>query len=158
MAWSFSVETLLKKANPAMSEQTVVDTSFLVALIDKNDVWHAKAVSITQRLEFNSVFFDCVMNETLSVLCKRAEEKHKTSQAEKIIDTISRQVPHNSIVWTYLNIQEEYAPIVALMRMHKGALNFHDALIALSARRHQIKTIVSFDKDFDSINWLVRIH
>ena len=43
------------------------------------------------------------------------------------------------------------------MGEHKGKLNFHDALIALVSKEMDIEYIVSFDKDFDEIEWLKRV-
>jgi len=38
-----------------------------------------------------------------------------------------------------------------------GALNFHDALIALTCRERKIADIASFDADFDQVTWLRRL-
>lgn len=42
-------------------------------------------------------------------------------------------------------------------RSHEGRLNFNDALIGLVTRELSIRTILSFDKDFDEISWLERL-
>ena len=53
--------------------------------------------------------------------------------------------------------QNSNKAILNLVRAHKGKLNFHDALIALVSKEMGIKYIVSFDKDFDEIEWLKRV-
>ena len=50
-----------------------------------------------------------------------------------------------------------YEDIVHIIRQHKGKINFHDALIILSAKELKISRIASFDKDFDTIKSLERI-
>lgn len=41
--------------------------------------------------------------------------------------------------------------------MVDGRLNFHDVLMALIMREYGVEYLVSFDEDFDSINWVKRI-
>jgi predicted nucleic acid-binding protein len=43
------------------------------------------------------------------------------------------------------------------MRSSSGALNFHDALIALACRERGVPAIASFDPDFDQVTWLRRL-
>lgn len=62
-----------------------------------------------------------------------------------------------SITWVYPRVSELYKAILDLVGAHKGKLNFHDALIALVSKERGIKYIVSFDKDFDKIEWLKRV-
>jgi predicted nucleic acid-binding protein len=93
----------------------------------------------------------------ISVLCRRAEEKKRSKEIVKSIELIEQTIPHSSIVWSYNDVESAYADIVALMKQHCGKLNFHDCLIALSAREHGIGRIISFDADFDDIEWLERI-
>lgn len=62
-----------------------------------------------------------------------------------------------SITWVYPRVPELYKAILNLVGEHKGKLNFHDALIALVSKEMDIEYIVSFDKDFDEIEWLKRV-
>jgi predicted nucleic acid-binding protein len=50
-----------------------------------------------------------------------------------------------------------YEPILALVEQSNGALNFHDALIALACQEREIAAIASFDPDFDQVPWLSRL-
>jgi predicted nucleic acid-binding protein len=50
-----------------------------------------------------------------------------------------------------------YAEILDQVRATGGALNFNDALIALSCRQREIPLLASFDRDFDQVQWLQRI-
>ena len=62
-----------------------------------------------------------------------------------------------SITWVYPRVPELYKAILNLVGEHKEKLNFHDALIALVSKEIGIGYIVSFDKDFDEIEWLKRV-
>ena len=57
-----------------MSRQVVVDTNVLVALIDTRDKWHRQADELLAALEQQNatlVYFDCIVNETITVLARR---------------------------------------------------------------------------------------
>ena len=48
-----------------------VDANVLVGLLDKRDKWHAAAVVLCgclERIKASIVYFDCVVNESISVL------------------------------------------------------------------------------------------
>lgn len=57
----------------------------------------------------------------------------------------------------YPRVPELYNEILSLIDEHKGRLNFHDALIALTSKEMVIEDILSFDGDFDEIAWLKRV-
>lgn len=59
-------------------QYTILDSSFLVALLDEKDKWNEKAKAISRELEEAhciEVVLDCVINEVISVLAKRFEER-----------------------------------------------------------------------------------
>jgi len=55
----------------------VIDSNFLVALVDPKDVWHKRASEIEAALDERAlrVFLDIVIGESLSVIARRCEEK-----------------------------------------------------------------------------------
>jgi predicted nucleic acid-binding protein len=70
---------------------------------------------------------------------------------------LASEVPEESITWVSAEIRRFYPEIMALIRDTSGALNFHDALIALGCRELDIQLIATFDNDFDYIEWLKRL-
>lgn len=58
----------------------LLDSSFLVALLDSKDTWHSVAVEIEGALpaRVTRVFLDVVIAETLSVLARRFEERKRS--------------------------------------------------------------------------------
>lgn len=140
--------------------KVVVDTNWLVALVDGRDKWHTRAREIAGVLaaqQAQLVYLDCVLNETISVLARRAEEQKRLEELAGLLEKTRRQVPEASIVWASLETRRLYGEIMEWVQRTRGALNFHDALIALLCREWGIKTVVSFDEDFDQIVWLTRI-
>jgi len=143
-----------------MIKQAVIDSNILVALVDKQDKWHVRAQAIFTSLEIEAIsiiYFDCVLNETISVLGRRVEEQKRPEQFPMLLDELLRRVSIDKITWVSPEIRRLYLDIIELIRQHSGVLNFHDALIALICRESGINTIISFDQDFSRITWLKTI-
>jgi Predicted nucleic acid-binding protein, contains PIN domain len=143
------------------SNQVVIDTNILVALVDRLDKWHASAEALREAFKANNaglVYFDPVINEAFSVLARRAQEQRRSRQeVSGLLDTLTHLVPKEAITWVSSETQGLYEQVVALVRDTSGELNFHDALIALNCRLCGIKVIASFDHDFDQVEWLSRV-
>jgi predicted nucleic acid-binding protein len=141
-------------------ERVVVDTSLLVGLVDRSDKWHTHSVALREAFKASSaemVYFDCVVNETVSVLARRARERRRTEEFADLFATLISSVPRQAITWISTQTECLYAEIMAMVRDTDGDLNFHDALIALAAREADIRWVASFDGDFDGIAWLTRL-
>ena len=138
----------------------VIDTNVLVALVDARDKWHQTAVQLRDALSAagaSLVYFDCVVNEAIGVLGRRAEEQRRSDQFVPLLDQLASLVPAANITWIAASGQHLYEAVLQLCRDHGGRLNYHDALIALICRQLALGWIVSFDGDFDDITWLSRI-
>jgi predicted nucleic acid-binding protein len=84
------------------SKHVAVDTNVLVALVDSRDKWHASAVTLRDALKAaqgNLLYFDPVLNETVSVLARRAEEQGRAQQFPGLMDTLIQQAPTEVVVW-----------------------------------------------------------
>ena len=126
------VATLSKTPNGFTMMRVVLDTALLVALVDHRDKWHSKALCIREELKAADAevfYFDCVINEAISVLGRRLIEQKRATDFVDLLDTLERFVPAECITWVSGMIQRLYAQIIALVRAHAGELNFHDALI-----------------------------
>jgi len=135
----------------------IIDTNILVALIDENDKWHKHALKIRDALKEENaefIFFDCVINETVTVIARRLEEKGITENFPLILSKLESLLSEQNITWISQETQRLYQNILNLVRQYKGRLNFHDSLIALVAKEFEIKYIATFDTDFKDIDWL----
>ena len=99
-----------------------------------------------------------MVNETVSVLARRAKERKHIDQFPDLFERFSSQVPQESITWISITIRRLYRKIMDLVQDTSGELNFHDALIALGCRDLGVKWIATFDSDFDQIKWLNRLY
>jgi len=143
-----------------MNGQAAIDSNVLVALIDRQDKWHRRAQALLAALKAENValvYFDCVLNETISVMARRAQEQRRADEFPALLDELLQWVPEDIITWISADIQRMFGRVVELVRETGGALNFHDALLALSCQEMGIEAIVSFDEDFDLILGLRRI-
>ena len=91
------------------------------------------------------------------MLARRLEEQRRGSEFPALLDTLLEQVPEASIEWLSLETRRLYLEVIDLVRRTNGALNFHDALIAVGCRELGIEAIVTFDMDFEQVTWLTRI-
>lgn len=141
--------------------EVAIDTSVLVGLIDSQDTWHDAAWALRNALkavQARLVYFDCVVNEAVSVLARSAKERKHVDQFPDLLERLSSQVPEESITWISVATKRLYRLIMDLVRDTSGELNFHDALIALSCLDLGVKWIATFDSDFDQITWLNRLY
>ena len=144
----------------AMTEQTAIDSSVLVALIDSRDKWHVEAntlLSVLRDRGLQPVYFDCVLNEAISVLARRAEEQKRSDEFSALLARLLTQVPREIIVWISGETEHLYDEIIELVVSSSGGLNFHDALMVLTCRELGIPYVASFDTDFDNISSLMRL-
>lgn len=135
----------------------VIDANVLVGLLDARDKWHDAAAAIRDaldRADAELVYFDCVLNEAISVMARRAHEQRRIEQFDALLDELTDLIPVGDIAWISGEIQRLYDQVLDLVRSSAGELNFHDALMALVCRELGVSVIISFDQDFD---WLTRV-
>jgi len=132
--------------------KVILDTNYILAILDKHDIHHQSAIAIDDKIQavFDEFFyFDCVINEIVSVTIKRLKERKKKELIPDYLSRLHQLIPKTSITWIYPEIEDYYDSIIHLVEKSEGGLNFHDALIIHVANEFEINHIVSFDKDFD---------
>ncbi len=142
------------------ASSVIVDTSFMVALIDSEDTWHRTASLLADSLigaKMEFIYFDCVINETFSVLCRRLIERKLERDVRSTLSRLEERIDKDSITWIYPAVMRYYDDCVDIIKTSAGRLNFHDALISVAARDTGLRFIGSFDRDFDEIDWLHRL-
>jgi len=138
----------------------IIDSNFVIALVDEKDKWRKQALSLQNALEKEKaklIYLDCIINETISVVGRRLEEKDRSDEFKTVLEKIEEIVPPENINWIYPEVRRLYGEILNLVKVHKGRLNFHDALIILAAKELKTAFIISFDEDFDQVEGIKRI-
>ncbi len=128
--------------------KVILDTNYIVGLIDEKDIWNRKASLIEEKLiktDTQLIFFDCVIN----VAVKRLTERKRTKEISNFIKKLQSFVPKENITWIYPEMERHYNAVIETVKNSQGVLNFHDALIVHVAKELGITHIVSFDAGFD---------
>lgn len=137
-----------------------IDTSVLIALLDPKDVWHEAAFALQaslDRKQANVAIFDCVLAEAVSTMARRIHEQRREADLDDLLERVFQDYPQQDILWLLPDVPELYTDILELVGRSGGELNFNDALIALECLKRNIRYIASFDRDFDTIDWLQRL-
>ncbi len=137
-----------------------LDTSFVLGLIDDQDLWHSQARQLQIALEaadLQTFIFDCVLAEVVSALARRTHEKRRSSGYPELVGRLRARFPTKTITWLYPDLPAHYDEVLALVEASAGELNFNDALIAVSCQKRAIPFLASFDADFDRAKHLTRL-
>jgi len=140
--------------------QIILDTSMLVPRLDARDSLRQPALALWDALEqgrWEVLVFDCVANETISVLCRRFTERQQHAEWAAAFARFQEFCRQHPLHWSSRRVESLFSTILDLMDRHAGRLNFHDALIVLEAQHLGVPYIASFDRDFDAIAGLQRI-
>jgi predicted nucleic acid-binding protein len=141
-----------------MNDRVLLDTSYLVALLDGKDVHHKIAASIHATLSNEGalyIYLDCVLNETATVLARRALERKM--DPGPVLGKLRQQIPPELIDWTGAEWPRLWNEILDCMEEHHGRLSFIDCLLAVVAREASIDRIISFDKNLDRVRYWTRL-
>jgi predicted nucleic acid-binding protein len=141
-----------------MSVRVLVDTSFLVAHLDERDVHHQTAKALHELLrerEVAYIFLDCVVNETVTVLARRALDRKVDPRP--IIRRLRREIPTEMLDWTGPELPRLWEQALDALETYKGRLSFHDCLLVLVSQEGGIEWIASFDQGFDRVRGLKRV-
>ena len=143
-----------------MPTKVGLDTSFVIGLMDEQDVWHAPAQALQTSLDANELqtyIFDCVLAEVISALARRTHEKRRRTAFPELIARLKTRFPTKVVTWLYPDLPANYDAVISLVEQSAGELNFNDALVAISCRKRGIPFIASFDADFYQVSGLTRI-
>jgi predicted nucleic acid-binding protein len=151
-----------------MSE-VVLDANVLVGLLDSGDSLHERSLDLLDRLERDGhdfVLLDICVEEAISVLCRRTEERAKRKAAGRKtneppdLDAILRGAETwargGEIRWVAGAAERLHSEVFGLIRSSGGVLNFNDALLVVLARETSLH-LASFDTDFDHVEGVRRI-
>jgi predicted nucleic acid-binding protein len=137
----------------------VIDSNILVGVLDTNDSLHVRATELDASVPISvqRIYFDIVVNESLSVLARRFEEKKREDSFPGLVQRVKTKLPSSEIIWLGSLTETYYEEILQLLIATKGTLNFNDAFLALYMKKFDLQYLLSFDTDFDNIDWIQRI-
>ena len=118
-----------------------VDTTFLLALLIKTDLYHDLALNIAKNIQEKKMINNTVLNETLNAF---------TGKGGKIGKGLY-QVINEMFDIEYLN-EDDYKNAVDIYLNYDSSINYSDCTILVSMQKNKIDKILSFDSDFNKIN------
>ena len=124
-----------------------LDSSYLIALADRRDQWHRKAMKLKDKLDRKMIISDLVMSETVTVIGKRAGGK----AGRKLYDFFT-----DSCEVVYAD-ERLLAESMETFLKYDGKLSLADALSVVIMKRKKMAKIASFDSDFDRVRGINRV-
>lgn len=136
--------------------EVVLDASVLVGYLDANDVHHARASALIERLEaegHEGVLLDVLVAEAVSVLCRRARErKSSPPNLTAVLDRVRHWHQAGEIESALLDIPRFFVDVLDVVEVSTGVLNFNDGLLVVLQRNAMIDDVASFDEGFDTVD------
>jgi predicted nucleic acid-binding protein len=131
-----------------MTKKIFIDSSYIIGLFVQNDNWHENAKRIIDELDNKErIICTSVLNESITLINKKLGVEASKKAYTEIF---------NNFIIIQENIPLYNAAMKILIQYHK--LSLTDSIIIEIMKKHKITEIVSFDKDFDKIKGIKRIH
>lgn len=125
-----------------------VDSSYFIAVANREDRWHEEANRLTRRLERETIVVsDLVLSEAVTVVGAVLGGKAGKETYDVIVDTCSVEYA----------TAERCASAIALYLHYDGTLSFADAFSLVVMQEAGIQKIASFDADFDRVRGIERL-
>jgi predicted nucleic acid-binding protein len=108
--------------------QIIIDTSMLVPRLDARDSLRQSALplwSALQQGQWDVLVFDCVVNETISVLCRRFTERQQSAERSEAFARFQEFCRQHPPYWSSRRVEHLFPSILDLLDQHEGRLNFH---------------------------------
>jgi predicted nucleic acid-binding protein len=104
------------------------------------------------------VILDVLVNETVSVLCRRSRERRNDPpDVHAVLAIVRRWSENGNIRWVGGDIERLMPIILDVVGETGGRLNFNDALLVALQREGSIGEVASFDAGFDVVPDFTRV-
>jgi len=126
-----------------------VDSSYYIAIVDKRDQWHGKALKLSNHIENNSIVVSSfIISEIMTEVGRRKGGKAAYNLYNYFTDNCKIIHIDKHILVESMDIFLKY----------DGTLSLADAASIVIMNNMKINRIVSFDSDFDKVDFITRIH
>ena len=126
-----------------------VDSSYYIAIADARDQWHKKALKLSEYIEnSSSVVSSFIISEVVTEIGRRSGGKVAYELYNYFTDNCK-------IIYIDRDLLSESMEIVL---KYDGTLSLADAASVAIMDNMKINEIVSFDSDFDKVDFINRIH
>ncbi|MGL4670184.1 MAG: type II toxin-antitoxin system VapC family toxin [Methanobacteriaceae archaeon] len=128
-----------------------IDTNFFIGFFIESDYWHKRTVELLEEIKnYELVICNTVLNEIITLIGMKTNKKQASIVYNYLKDNYT--IFNES---TIVNINDK---IMEIYLKNNTKLSFTDCSIIESMKELEIKKLVTFDKDFDRIKEIERIH
>ncbi len=132
----------------------ILDTSYLIAYVNKRDVNHHEAHGLRPALAGGKygrlIITDLIFSEFVTLLRKKARDPHQAVKEGELL-------LHDPALFTAGTSSVVFSTAWELFKRYPS-VSFTDAATAALAQRMNIQHVCSFDRDFDRFPFLRRVH
>ena len=126
-----------------------LDTTYIIALINENDIHHKKALKLMEEMDYEKKMINSVvLVEVLNILDKRNTQKDIDNIVKKLYGLDKIHCINSGNIKNSINI----------LKFFNGSINFADCTIIDTMITYRITEIISFDDDFDKVKGIKRIY
>lgn len=126
-----------------------VDSSYYIAIADTKDQWHKKSLELSEYIEINtSVVSSFIISEVVTEIGRRSGGKVAYNLYNYFTDNCK-------IIYIDRDLLSESMEIVL---KYDGTLSLADAASVTIMDNMKIGEIISYDSDFDKVDFINRIH
>jgi predicted nucleic acid-binding protein len=126
-----------------------VDSSYYIAIADTKDQWHKKALELSEYIDTNTnVVSSFIISEVVTEIGRRSGGKVAYNLYNYFTDNCK-------IIYIDRDLLSESMDIFL---RYDGTLSLADAASIAIMGNMMISEIVSFDSDFDKVDFINRIH
>jgi len=125
-----------------------VDSSYFIAIANRNDRWHRDAKRLTRRLEREDLLTsELVLSEAVTGVGSLLGGKAGKEAYDVIVDNCTIE----------LATAERCARAITVFLHYDGTLSFADAVSVVLMQEFGAQAIASFDRDFDRVRGIERL-
>jgi predicted nucleic acid-binding protein len=126
-----------------------VDSSYYIAIADTKDQWYEKSLELSEYIEINTnVVSSFIISEVITEIGRRSGGKVAYNLYNYFTDNCK-------IIYIDRDLLVES---MGIFLRYDGALSLADAASIVIMDNMKISEIVSFDSDFDKVDFINRIH
>lgn len=123
------------------------DSSYFIAITDRKDQWHERAMKLSMKAHSKVVVTDLILSESVTAVGARGGGKAGLVLYEYISDNCE----------TVFVTKDTFEEAMHIFLKYDGTLSVADAATVLVMKSRGIKSILSFDSDFDKVKGITRV-
>lgn len=123
------------------------DSSYFIAIADQKDQWHSRARELSEKAHNELLVTDLILSECVTALGARGGGKAGVALYEYIFDNCE-------VVFVAKDMFEKSMDIFL---KYDGTLSLADVVSLAVMEDYEVKSILSFDSDFDKVKGIIRL-